>query len=186
MADKTEHKILLEREYIIPLRKEWLKAPQYKRVPKAVKAIRKFIVRHMKVAERDTSKVRINKWLNQELWFRGIRKPPAKIKVKARKFADHVDVELVDIPEKIKWQISREGKRFAPAPKKEEKKEDKAEIKEGRKDGETKDRPEEKKEKIEAVKESGLQHAREEMHQHKHETAAPKDRTTPRRMALQK
>lgn len=186
MPDK-DTKIILEREYIIPLRREWLKAAEYKRVPKAVKAIRKFIARHMKIAERDTSKVKINKWLNQELWFRGIRKPPAKIKVKARKYEDHVDVELVEIPEKIKWQIAREGKRFLPALKKEERKEEKKEELEKKIEDEKKeDKPEEKKEKIEAVKEAGLQHAREESHQHKHETPAHKEKTTPRRMALQK
>lgn len=193
MAEKTD-KVLLEREYIIPLRREWLKAAEYKRVPKAVKAIRKFIARHMKVAERDASKVKINKWLNQELWFRGIRKPPARIKVKARKYEDHVDVELIEIPERVKWQIAREGKRFMPAPKREEKKEEKEaleqkveekkeEVKTVEKKEET---PEEKKEKIEAVKEAGLQHALEERHQHKHETAHKKEKTTPRRMALQK
>ncbi len=181
MAEKTsDAKVLLEREYIIPLRREWLKAPEYKRVRKSVKTIRKFIAKHMKVPERDESQVKINKWLNHELWFRGIKHPPAKIKVKVRKYIDHVDVELAEIPEHVKWLIAKEAQRLVPSkePKKKEgKKEEKTEGEEKKED---------KKEKIEATKESGHQHAKEEMHQHKHETPAHKEKTTPRRMALQK
>ena len=52
MAKKeAEPKVTLERTYIIPLRREWLKVPEYKRTNKAVKAIRQFIVRHMKIYE---------------------------------------------------------------------------------------------------------------------------------------
>ncbi len=185
MADKTENKVLLEREYIIPLRRDWLKASEYKRVPKSIKTIRKFIARHMKIPERDESQVKINRWLNHELWFRGIRKPPAKIKVKARKFADHVDVELAEIPEKVKWLIAREAK-FLQVKKEPKKKEVKKDEKPEEKREAPAGKEEEKKEKIEAVKEAGLHHALEASHQHKHETAVHKDKTTPRRMALQK
>lgn len=185
MADKTEHKILLEREYTIPLRRAWLKAAEYKRVRKSVKTIRTFIARHMKVPERDESKVKINKWLNHELWFRGIKHPPAKIKVKAKKYVDHVDVELAEIPEKVKWLIAKEAKILAPPKEKAKKEKDDGKKPEEKPDA-TPEKKEDKKEKVEATKEAGLQHAKEEMHQHKHETATPKDRTTPRRMALQK
>ncbi len=185
MADKTENKILLEREYTIPLRRAWLKAAEYKRVRKSVKTIRKFIARHMKVPERDESKVKINKWLNHELWFRGIKHPPAKIKVKVKKYLDHVDVELAEIPEKVRWLIAKEAKLLAP-PKEKAKKGKDDEKKPDEKTEAAPEKNEDKKEKIEAVKETGLQHAREEMHQHKHETPVHKDKTTPRRMALQK
>lgn len=178
MADKVENKVLLEREYIIPLRKDWLKAPEYKRVRKSVKTIRKFIARHMKIEERDESKVKINKWLNHELWFRGIKHPPAKIKVKARKYADKVEVELSEIPEKVRWLINKEAKLLAS--KKEEKKPEKKEEKK------EPEKEEDKKEKVAATKEAGLQLTREQSHQHKHETLAHKDKTTPHRMALQK
>ncbi len=186
MADKTENKVLLEREYIIPLRRDWLKASEYKRVPKSIKTIRKFIARHMKIPERDESQVKINRWLNHELWFRGIRKPPAKIKVKARKFADHVDVELAEIPEKVKWLIAREAKflQVKKEPKKKEAKKDEKTTE--KRETPAEEKTEEKKEKIESVKETGLKHSLEQSHQHKHETAVHKDKTTPRRMALQK
>ena len=52
MADKKkkkeEKKIILERVYNVPLRKEWLKSPKNKRAKKAVTALKKFLVRHMK------------------------------------------------------------------------------------------------------------------------------------------
>jgi len=100
----------LEREYIIPLRKKVWKVPRYKRAKKAIKVIREFLARHMKVSSRDLKKVKIDKWLNQEVWFRGIKKPPAKIKVKASKIDGVVRVELAEIPEKIKWEIQKEEK----------------------------------------------------------------------------
>ena len=81
----TEETKKLEREYVIPLRREWLKVPEYKRANKAVKAIKEFLVRHMKVYDRDLRKVKIDILLNNELRFRGMRKPPARIKVKAKK-----------------------------------------------------------------------------------------------------
>ena len=45
---KEEPKIVLERVYNVPLRKEFLKAPRYKRAKKAVTALKQFLVRHMK------------------------------------------------------------------------------------------------------------------------------------------
>ena len=66
----------LERTYIIPLRKEWLKAPRYKRAKKAVNAIKKFLARHMKSED-----IKILKELNLEVWKHGIKNPPGKVKV---------------------------------------------------------------------------------------------------------
>ena len=47
-----------EREYIIPLRREWQKVANYRRTGRAVKEIKKFIAKHMKVPDRDFSKVK--------------------------------------------------------------------------------------------------------------------------------
>jgi len=105
---KTEAKTELERIYVIPLLKEWSKVPRYKRAKKAIRAIREFIVRHMKIRDRDLNKVRINKYVNEEIWFRGIKKPPHKIKVKAIKEGDIVRVELVDFKDKLKFKKARE------------------------------------------------------------------------------
>ena len=64
---KEESKIILEREYTIPLRKEWRKVPEYKRANKAAKAIKEFMVRHMKNYDRDLKKIKIDILLNNEL-----------------------------------------------------------------------------------------------------------------------
>ena len=94
MAEKKqEAKVVLEREYIIPLRKEWLKVPKYKRASKAVKALKQFLARHMKNYDRDLRNIKIDQDLNNEIRFRGIKKPPAKIRVKAKKF-DNVIVKV--------------------------------------------------------------------------------------------
>ena len=92
--DKEKNDNKIEREYIIPLRREWSKVPRYKKANRAIKAIKKFLARHMKIRDRDLDKIKIDKYLNEEIWFRGIRKPPHKIKVKAVKDGEIVRVEL--------------------------------------------------------------------------------------------
>lgn len=123
MAKKTaEPKIMLEREYIVPLRRKWLKVAKYKRANKAVKALKEFIARHMKIYDRDLRKVKIDVVLNNELRFRGSRKPPAKIKIKAIKFDNEiVRVEPVEIPEHIKFLRLREKKKLEKIEEKKEK-----------------------------------------------------------------
>ena len=192
MAKKqTEPKIILEREYIVPLRKGWLKVPKYKRANKAVKAIRQFLVRHMKIYDRDLKKVKIDILLNNELRFRGMRKPPAKIKVKARKFDNNlVKAELVEIPQVIKYKIEREKRKKEAAEKKKVKEEKPVEKKEEAEKEEEK--PEEKaleekvkEEKKEAVKEAGLLKAKQEAKKMKH-LAGGKQKQPTFRKALEK
>jgi len=179
MAEK-ENKIVLEREYVVPLRRKWQAVPEFRRTPKAIKALKEFIAKHMKVEERDLRKVLLDKWLNNEMWHRGIRKPAAKLKVKAKKFEDGtVIVELVDIPEKIKWKMEKETKMKTArtvVEKKEEKKEETVEEK----------KKEVEKEDSMAVKEQI--HAEEQHKETQHEAikGKMKDKTTPRRMVLQK
>ena len=67
---------LTERTYTIPLRKEFRKAPKYKRAKKAVRAIREFLVKHMK-----TENVLIGPKLNLKVWEHGIKNPPHHVKV---------------------------------------------------------------------------------------------------------
>jgi len=204
MAKKeAEPKIILEREYIIPLRREWLKVPEYKRANKAVKAIKEFLVRHMKVYDRDLRKVKIDILLNNELRFRGMRKPPARIKVKAKKKDNGiVNVELFEIPKVIQYKLDRE-KRIAEKGEK-EKAEDKKRAEEMRKaaeavkkgaeeeakeEGKEKleaEKIEEKKEKKEATKEAGLQRAEKMARQRKHEVGGKVKQPKIHRMALQK
>lgn len=112
MAKKeSEPKLIFEREYIVPLRKGWLKVPEYKRANKAIKTLKEFMVRHMKIYDKDLRKVKIDVYLNNEIRFRGIKKPHSKIKVKARKFDnDIVKVELVNLPKHIEFKKKREEK----------------------------------------------------------------------------
>ncbi len=70
----------LERSYIIPLRKQWLRTPRYKRAKKAATATRQFLERHMK-----SETVKLGASINELLWSRGITNPPGKIEVIATK-----------------------------------------------------------------------------------------------------
>jgi|SRR3989339_966583 len=91
----------LERKYIIPLRKEWQKVPIYKRTQKAITALQQFLQKHMKVEE-----VKIGKFLNKKIWERGMKKPPHKIEVLARRIEEkdhtYVIAELPDAPKEEK------------------------------------------------------------------------------------
>jgi large subunit ribosomal protein L31e len=83
-----------ERVMNIPLRAVF-KAPRTSRVPRAVEAIREYVVRHAKAKRED---VWIDPLVNEALWTRGIEKPPKRIQVKTIKFEDgRVEVSL---PEK--------------------------------------------------------------------------------------
>src|SRR3989344_8709103 len=160
MAEKkSENKTAFEREYIIPLRNEWRKVANYRRTGRAIKEIKKFIARHMKVPDRDLSKVKLNIYLNNEIWFRGKKKPPAKIKVKAIKEGDIVKVELAEIPEYVKFRIQKHEKMQNKLDK--EKPETPKEIKkEKKKDEEVKKKDEEKK-KDEKEKEKSVAQLRQ-------------------------
>ena len=68
--------MVLERAYNVPLRREFLKAPRYKRAKKAVNTLRRFLEKHMKSEE-----VLIGKRLNEKIWERGIKNPPHHINI---------------------------------------------------------------------------------------------------------
>ena len=121
------------RKYIIPLRREFLKVPRYKRTTKAVKAVRNFVQKHMKVEE-----VKIGKYLNDLLWARGAKNPPHKVEVNVEKLEEkdkglYAKVELTSAPkeekvsgkkkkiaEKLKEKLLRAEKKEEPEEKKEE------------------------------------------------------------------
>ena len=71
-----EIEVVEERIYTIPLRKVW-GPPRGKRTPRAARLLRAFVKRHMKAEN-----VEISNEVNEELWARGIRKPPRKITVR--------------------------------------------------------------------------------------------------------
>lgn len=178
----VEKKSLLEREYIIPLRRAWINVPQYERTRKAIKAIKRFIAKHMKVTDRDVNKVKLDIYFNNELWFRGRRKPPAKIKVKAIKEGDIVKVNFVDTPQYVKFLQSKTEKKHKPAEKKPKAKpeEKHQKIIEEKTESEEK----EEKEKEQAVAETRAKEADLQLKAQKHTTA--KKEPSFHRMALKK
>ena len=90
---EEEEEIVEERIYTVPLGKAWIMPPN-KRTPRAVRMLRTFIVKHMKLEakkegeteeEEEPSKLVINNEVNERMWARGIEKPPRKIRVRAAK-----------------------------------------------------------------------------------------------------
>jgi ribosomal protein L31E len=153
MAKKKETKseAKIERVYNVPLRKEWLKAPMYKRAKKAGKALKEFLAHHMKV---DIKNVKVGSFANHKIWERGIRFPPHHIKVNVVKDEKGiVTAELAGIPVKVehKKETKKEEKKTEIEKKVEEKtaelqKEGKTEVKEKPKQKKEQPKPEEKKE----------------------------------------
>jgi len=189
MAEAKTDKI--EREYIIPLRHRWRIVPRYQRTNKAVKTVKEFVARHMKIRDRDLNKIRVDRYLNETLWHRGIKNPPAKIKVLAVKEGDVVRVTAVEMPQNIKFKKLREEKvkdksKAVAEKRKEEKKAEEAEapkVEQGA--GEKKEEQEEKKA---AVVEAGREMEKAAAKQMKHEQRQ-KQKTQPKRqvrMALEK
>jgi large subunit ribosomal protein L31e len=118
MAEKDADKEI-ERIYVIPLRQPKI-GPTSKAAPRAVKQVRTFMIKHMKVTKED---VWIDDSLNQALWAHGKFKIPNKIRVRAIKFEDGV-VE-VTLPElglkKSRREILKEEKeKKAPILRREE------------------------------------------------------------------
>ena len=122
--------------HVIPLRKEWLKVPRWKRTKKAIRAVREYLIKHMK-----SENVKIGRYLNEYIWERGMRKPPGKIKVRVSKDGEVIRAELFDAPvekkeEEKKKVVGEEKKRVEKEEKKEkflEKVSSKEEIEEEKK-----------------------------------------------------
>ncbi len=177
-----------EREYVIPLRKKWAKVPRYKRANKAIKSIKEFLARHMKVRDRDLNKIKLDTYINEFIWERGIRKPPVKIKVRAFREGEIVRAELSELPEKFRFKKAREDKREQKATEIKKGKVKKPDEKpEEKKEEKTKEEKTEEKEKKSAVVEAGKKLEKEASRKSKQmakmKTKEPKHQ---RRMALQK
>ncbi len=162
------------KEYIVPLRKKFLKTPRYKRVPRAIKTLKKFIARHMKIRDGDMKKIKINKYLNEEMWFKGIKNPPNKIKVKVRKDGENVIVELAELSEKSKWKKLKEEKVKEEAKKKKKDIEAEKKAKEEAKKKAEEEKKEEEKEKEKATMEAGLKEAGKKAKEIRHEVKEKK------------
>jgi ribosomal protein L31E len=138
-VDSKDKKPELVREYVVPMRREFIKAPEYRKSKKAVKALKQFLAKHMKVVDRDIDKVKIDIYLNNEIWHRGIRKPLPRVKVIAEKRDGIVYARLAEVPEAVKFKMAKDEKRLKKVDKKavaKVKKQEDAEkdIKEGRSD----------------------------------------------------
>jgi len=187
MAEKTEAKNEFEREYVIPLRREWNKVPRYKRANKAIRTIKEFLVKHMKIRDRDLNKIRIDKYLNEFIWLRGIRKPPARIKVKVRKEGEIVRAELSELSKELgfkKTKLERRDKKASEivSKKKDEKPKEKTE---------TEEQKEEEKKEIEekkaSVVETGEKMEKQKSKQMRHLAGGKeKEPKHPHRMSLRK
>ena len=75
-GEEEEIEIVEERVYTIPFRRVWA-TPRGKRTPRASRMLRDFVRRHMKAED-----IQISNEVNEELWARGIKKPPRQIKVR--------------------------------------------------------------------------------------------------------
>lgn len=88
---EVEEEIVEERLYTIPLGRAWI-SPRKKRAPRAMRLIKSFVERHMKMrgggSEEGTEEVGrlvISNEVNEKVWSRGIEKPPRKIRVRLAK-----------------------------------------------------------------------------------------------------
>jgi large subunit ribosomal protein L31e len=85
-------KVVVERIYSIRLKHKLKRYPRWLRAVKAMRYIRRFLSKHMKVSEEN---VKIDPSINLKVWERGIQKPPTKIRIRAVKFDDGiVEAEL--------------------------------------------------------------------------------------------
>lgn len=188
MAENKENKVELTREYVIPMRRGFLKVPSYRKAKKAVLVIKQFIAKHMKVEDRDVRKVKVDMYLNEQIWHRGIKNPLHKVKVIATKMSDGtVQVKLAEMPKILEFKMQREAKRASKVTKaniSHEEKNDHVEESEKAKADENKV---EEAEKDKAVQEASLKEGKakakadKQTQQVKHEK-----NTTPRRQVLQK
>ncbi len=72
----------LERTYTIPLRREWLRVPKYKRAKRAIHAVQNFLKRHMRA---ELENVKVGNSINLEIWKHGIRNPPSRVRITTKK-----------------------------------------------------------------------------------------------------
>ncbi len=98
---KKEEEVVEEKTYTIPLGKALIMPPR-RRAPRAMRMIRAFVVKNMKIPSRaeeedeEPPTLTITEEVNERIWVRGIEKPPRKIRVRATKDKEgNVTVHLV-------------------------------------------------------------------------------------------
>ena len=127
---------VIERTYNVPLRKEYRKVPRWRKTKKAVKALREFLVKHMK-----SENISIGEDVNNELWKHGIRNPPHHIKVNcAKNDKGEVKVSLFGVQKAEPKKKEAKSAEKKPESKKEAPKEEKKEVSKEEKKPETTDK----------------------------------------------
>lgn len=94
LREVEEEEFVEERIYTVPLRKAWI-VPPNKRAPKAMRLIKAFVTKHMKLdagreeideeAEEEQRRLLISNEVNERIWRRGIEKPPRRVRIRAAK-----------------------------------------------------------------------------------------------------
>lgn len=140
-----------EKIFTIPLREAFEKERTH-RAKIASEIVKEFLMKHMK-----SENVKIGKSINENVWSRGIQKPPRRVRVHALKEGDIVYAELLGT--EIKTPSVEEVKK-----KKEKEEEKEKKIKEERKERRKKTLKEEIEEeagKKKEVKEEKIEKAKE-------------------------
>jgi len=90
---EEEEEIVEERTYTVPLSKAWIMPPS-KRAPRAMRILKSFIIKHMKLEKRteaeegeeeEPKRLVVSNEVNERIWSRSIEKPPRKLRVRAAK-----------------------------------------------------------------------------------------------------
>ena len=80
-----EEEIIDERIYTVPLRKAYWTGSRLRRANRSVRILREFVERHMKPEE-----LLIQPEVNEQIWARGMQKPPRRVRIRATKNADNL------------------------------------------------------------------------------------------------
>lgn len=125
----------LERIYTVNLSGVYSCGPRNTRAKRAAKQLRSFMARHMKAEE---EKVKIDNDVNSMLFACGMKKPPRRLKLHAKKDGEGtVAVSLADSKENKKEERKKEEKKRKPSEPKQEQKpaEEKPKEKENKNEG---------------------------------------------------
>ena len=82
---EEEEEIIDERIYTVPLRKAYWTGSRLRRANRSVRILKEFVERHMKPEE-----LLIQPEVNEEIWSRGMQKPPRRLRIRATKNADNL------------------------------------------------------------------------------------------------
>ncbi|MHA1135384.1 MAG: 50S ribosomal protein L31e [Candidatus Thorarchaeota archaeon] len=83
--EEEEEEIIDERIYTVPLRKAYWTGSRLRRANRSVRILREFVERHMKPEE-----LLIQPEVNEQIWARGMQKPPRRVRIRATKNADNL------------------------------------------------------------------------------------------------